>query len=249
MYQQRKRIPPKQDKWKHFTGNLILDLTKIASKPLFWELLASSLSIFLLSEFFKGRGSRIHSFKDITESFIFANRNLHILLKSYDPVKGRFRAELYPAGLFSRFMCPKTPPEFELELAYCHRISASGNLFLQKFAQQKSGLTFRIDTFQNQVIRGWLFQGRVYKRNINELMLRKGQCELFAENLEELSEDTLRMIDEMKLNETYAKLTGKGIWEEYYKSSAKVNKLDSWFQYKLKRHIMKNKRWIKRVLA
>ena len=236
-------------KTKIFIGNLILDIKDVVSKPLLWKLLIGAFAAYLVSEFFKGKNSQIHTLKDITEKVISSNYKLKIHIKSYDPIKNRFSLMLFPAGIFSHFFRAKDPPIFETSLAYCHQFSDDGNKFIQNLIQKRSPMTFSIESVIGSNIQGWIHYGRIKKKNLSEIMLRKGMCDMFAGDLTELSEENLIKVDEMWTNEMYAKLKAQGKWKQYAKKSSKTTKAQSWLKYKLDNYMLKNKRWVRRLLS
>lgn len=238
----------KENKWKILSGNIILDLQQICQTKTFHGILGFSLSAFIIAQIFKGKNTRIAKISDINENFIFANQKMKISLKKYDPENEKFTGNIYPNGIFGWLFKPRKQENFEIKLAQIWKFSNPGTTYLKGLINKRF-LGFRIHSVsENNIVYGY-FYNNLTRTNINELMLRRGQCEIFEEKLEELSEENLRQLDEMRNNEIYAKLTGKGKWHEYYKNSAKISKVDSWFKFRLQKFIMKNKRRMKNILA
>lgn len=254
--QQLTSKPPKGDN-KIWYGNLIIDAKMVADKCPVAAVTIAALAYLVLRNLYVGR--RTAKFVSIEamkkDSIVVAGYPLRARPISFDEKTGRLKFEIWPSGLFGTMMLDKTKAraQFEAEFAYCQHVSHNGAEFIREIMKSNRFLQLRVDSFHRDVARGWFYYRRFgwfpHRINLNEKMIQKGHCEILAENLEEANEDKLRLLDQLKLSELYAKLTGKDMWLQYYKDSIPVTKLGSFYEFSVNFYPMKFKRWIRKLLV
>jgi hypothetical protein len=234
-------------------GNLILDMQKYRKEHGHkWPIKTLLLGGFLLWLFKAIRKSKATQVTSISSALADSPYLYKLRCLDYNPGTGILRGEMMPSGAFARFFTTaQKAKECEVELAHCSKFTESGHNLLRGLLSASSPTVYiRVDEVVGPqcLVKGFLYarlRGRVRQISINEELLRSGQSEFNQPSWEETNEDRLDRIEELRLSELYAKLSGQGKWQAYHKNSAQINVVGNWLQYKSKLYFLRNRRLLR----